>query len=528
MRCLLLLCLTVFALACSQPAPIPTEPIPTAIPIPTATPTGTPVPTPAPAPTPAITSTAVTAPTLPLPTGTPTPEPSPTLAATPTPTPVPTATPEPTATPTATPQPTATATPTLTPTATLPPTPTATPRPTRTPAPTATPLPPLQYSRTHLLFGPEDGQLRHEPDDGQWEHYQALEAQGDLLIEATLHNPAVEPGVRWSHGFLLRRTSGGKYYRVSIDNNSDWMHLHRLGGDFLGQRRSNTADIDTSPGGQNRLQVVQTGGRGWVYVNGRYQGYFSMTTDTGGDSIRVFTSDRAPGTTEFTNFAVWRWHPDMYADFPEASPNFVPTPVPTSTPRPTLAPTPTPHPSVPVFGPVSGSILHDVDDGYLARYQGPRVTGDLMLKVTFEVPFAPNKSHWNFVVQFRGGTEVYHLVEINSKFGGAYVHRRRAGPDEEVRGRTAEDLPGLNLQKGDKNHIRLIVVGEDGWLYVNDRRIAIIPFQLGNVPNPDTIRLVVIDVDRFGYEYSLEKQTRFEDFTVWKWHPSLFDLPDDD
>ena len=253
-----------------------------------------------------------------------------------------------------------------------------------------------------------------------------------------------------------------------------------------------------------------------------------LATPTGGDWIRVFASDRAPGTTVFKNFTVWRWHPDMYADFPEANPNFVPTPVPTSTPRPTLAPTPTPHPSVPVFGPESGSILHDVDDGYLARYQGPRVTGDLMLVVTFEVPFAPNESHWNFAVQFRGGTEVYHLIEINSKFGGSYVHRRRAGPDEEVRGRTAEDLPGLNLQKGDQNHVRLIVVGDDGWLYVNDRRIAIIPFHLGNVASPDTIRLVVIDVDRFGYEYSREEQTRFEGFTVWKWHPSLFDLPKED
>ena len=68
---------------------------------------------------------------------------------------------------------------------------------------------------------------------------------------------------------------------MSIDNNNDWMHLHRLGGDYLGQRRSNTADIDTSPGGQNRLQVVQTGGRGWVYINGVYQGYFSMATGHG-------------------------------------------------------------------------------------------------------------------------------------------------------------------------------------------------------------------------------------------------------
>ena len=526
MRCLLLLFLIAFTLACSQPAPTPDIPAPTAIPIPTAAPTDTPVPTPTPSPMPMIVSQAVTASTLAPPTATPTPEPSSTPAPTATPEPtqtlVPTATPEPTATPTATPEPTATATPTLTPTPTLPSTPTATPRPTSTSAPTSTPLPPLRYSRTHLLFGPEDGQLRHEPDDGQWEHYQALEAQGDLLIEATLHNPTVEAGVRWSHGFLLRRTSGGYYYRVSIDNNSDWMHLYRLGGDFLGQRRSNTADIDTSPGGQNRLQVVQTGGRGWVYVNGVYQGYFSMTADTGGNWIRVFTSDRAAGTTEFTDFAVWRWHETMYEDFPETNPNFVPTPV----PSPTI--TPTPDPLVPAFGPESGRIPHDPEDSYLAWYSGPSIQGDLMVEVTMEVPFAPNKSHWNFGVMFRSGTNTYHWIHITSKFGGSYVHRRRAGDDADLRGRIAEDLPGLHLQKSDKNHVRVIVVGQDAWLYVNDRRIAILPFTLGDLPNPEEVGLTIRDADTSGYKYTQGTATQFQDFTVWRWHPSLFDLPKED
>ena len=213
------------------------------------------------------------------------------------------------------------------------------------------------------------------------------------------------------------------------------MHLHRLGGDFLGQRRSNTADIDTSPGGQNRLQVVQTGGRGWVYIKGVYQGYFSMATDTGGDWIRIFTSDRAPGTTEFTDFAVWRWHETMYGDFPETNPLALPTPG------------PTPDPSVPIYGPVSGAIAHDSDDGGSETYQGPTVTGDVMLEVTFENPFAPNESHWNYGILFDDTSrpETYHWIEIGSKWGGYWFHRRRAGPDEESRGGRAEKLTGVGF-----------------------------------------------------------------------------------
>ena len=358
--------------------------------------------------------------------------------------------------------------------------------------------------------------------------YRLARAGGDVVVEAVFRNPNSDPGQYWSHGFLLKSNGANNAYWVGYKSTGIWRHFHRLGGgDQLGERNIRTEAIDLTPGALNQLQVVHVGGQAWVYINGTYQGSFAMDAGTGGEQLAVYVSDKDLGITTWNDLSVWRWHPAMYAEFNEASPNFVPTPVPTSTPRPTLAPTPTPHPSVPVYGPVSGAIQHDSEDGLLARFKGPRVQGDLMLEVTFEVPFAPNKSHWNFGVQFRGGHEVYHLIEITSKFGGSYVHRRRAGPDSEHRGRVAEDLPGLNLQKGDKNHIRLIVVGDSGWLYVNDRRIAIIPFHLGNVPNPDEIRLLVIDSTRFGSGYGERGATRFEDFTVWQWHPSLFDLPDD-
>ena len=55
-------------------------------------------------------------------------------------------------------------------------------------------------------------------------------------------------------------------------------------------------------------------------------------------------------------------------------------------------------------------------------------------------------------------------------------------------------------------------------------RAGIVPFNLGNVPNPERLRLIINDVDTGGFEYDRGGQTRFEDFTVWKWHPSLFDL----
>ena len=323
---------------------------------------------------------------------------------------------------------------------------------------------------------------------------------------------------------MLRRASGGNYYRLSIDNSSDWMYLHRLGGgDFLGQQRTRTDAIDTSPGGKNLLQVVMRDDRAWVYINGAYQGFFDMTADTLGDWIRLFVSDRRTGTTEFTDFAVWRLDPSMYRDFPELNPGYIPPPTPTSTP------TPTPNPAIPLFGPESGSIFHDESADFIKVYRGPRIDGDVMIDATIVVPFEPRKSSWNFgffLISFDPGGA--HLVEVSSKFGGSYNHWRRSAPGEEWRGRNTEDVIGLHLEKGERNRIQLIVIGDSGHLYINNRRAGILNLGLGNMPSPEWVYLAVIDRDSQGYDYSRGSYTKFEDFTVWRWHESLFDLPEED
>ena len=301
------------------------------------------------------------------------------------------------------------------------------------------------------MFRPQDGELIHEADDGYLEVFRALNAKGDLLIEATFHNPYSDAEKFWEHGFLLKQGGWNKQYWVSINSDGGWEYFHRLGDPgALGRYKEESTDIDREPGGRNLLQVVITGDRGWVYVNGKFQGGMDLSVDTGGDGITIFVDDEHPGETRFSDFAVWKWSPTIARVLSDIDPNATPTPV------------STPNPKVPVFGPVTGSILHDSENEYLAAFQGPQIQGDLMLEVTFEVPFAPNESHWNFGIMFRGGRETYHWIEITSKFGGSYVHLRRAGPDADIQGRLAEDLPGLNFQKGEQNHIRFIVIGKDG------------------------------------------------------------------
>ncbi len=374
-----------------------------------------------------------------------------------------------------------------------------------------------------MLFGPEDGQLEHDPDDGSTEVYSALSAPRAILVEAVFHNPHPDADTYWSHGFHLKKGRSNHSYWVGIKSTEVWRHFYRLGSsEQRANREINTSDIDTSPGASNLLQVVQLDEVGWVYVNGVYQGSFAMDADTGGDQVRIYVSDKEPGLTQFEDFTVWKWDPVMYRDFPEVDPSYVPPA--TSTPLPTA----TPDPLVPIFGPVNGSIRHEEADGRFEIFDGPNIDGNVMVEITFEVPFAPNESHWNFGLWFDSEKPgAFHIVDISGIFGGAYNHWRKSGPDAEWQGRRSEDVVGINLQKGEKNHVRVILIDREAWLYVNDRRMGILNFSLGDIPSPNWVGLVVDDRDSQGARYSMVGSTKFEDFTVWRWHQSLFELPDD-
>ncbi len=310
--------------------------------------------------------------------------------------------------------------------------------------------------------------MAHEPDDGTLEVLDGPDTQDDVLIEATFLNPYAADNLYWDHGFLVKDQGRNHQYWVSINSYGEWEYFHRLGDTGgLDRYTEESSDIDREPGGRNLIQVVMTGDRGWVYVNGKFQGGMDLSVDTGGDGITIFVDDEHAGETKYEDFTVWKWSPSVAKTFEEVNPNATPTPV------------PTPNPKVPVFGPDSGRIEHEPDDGYFAKYRGPKVAGEVMVEVTFEVPFAPNESHWNFGLQFDDERpSTYHWIEISGEFGGRLNHWRLSGPDSKIQGRLSEDLVGLNLRKGDTNHIRLIVVGDSGWVYVNDRRVTIVNFSL--------------------------------------------------
>ena len=181
-------------------------------------------------------------------------------------------------------------------------------------------------------------------------------------------------------------------------------------------------------------------------------------------------------------------------------------------------------PLTPLLGPLSGTIAHQPDDGYLELSDSFEIDGDVMIEVTFENAYPPRDSHWKYGIFLRspGGS---HRIWLNSRRD--WYHSYYSIEREDFGGGSRRDALGVDVSEGGENSLRLIIVEDTGWFYVNNRFMGNVSFTLGNLPKANEVSLVIADDGR-GIDFKQGDSTRYRDFTVWKWHPSLFDLPDDD
>ena len=199
---------------------------------------------------------------------------------------------------------------------------------------------------------------------------------------------------------------------------------------------------------------------------------------------------------------------------PTPTPTSVPTASPTRTPRPRFTPTPTPHPSIPIFGPASGTLVHEPDDRRFELFRGVTTGEDVMIEATFFNPYPTTKGSWSYGFLLRNSRfGYYHRVLVQSK--GAWIHRLRLGTgrSEDLR---SERSDNVDRTPEGKNHLRVITIGDEGWVYINGVFEGNI--NLSELTEPFN-NFVVLGDEMEG------EATRFEGFTIWKWHPSLATLP---
>ena len=351
-----------------------------------------------------------------------------------------------------------TSTPTLTPT----PTETATPRPpTRTPTPHPTPIPPVVIPTPWVEIA------------------EVVVEEGDFIQ----HTFAWDHDLHGSAGTPVKLHEDSASVWFSPVSHSDWEATITIGAD------------DDSFVGNGDAEIIITNDSGSI----EYVLYVTVLDAGEAAAIPTVAPTRTPRPTTTPRPTV------------TARPTW--TPRPTTTPRPTATLLPA---SQVIFGPASGSIEHDPDDGFIDAHIARDVAAaDAIIKARFYNPYSSAQSDWNSGFLFRRTqANWFHAVIITA--GGRWLHILSLGDEN----RTAIDSgfsPSIDTSANGSNLIRVVASSSEGYLFVNGHHVA--DLYLGDFTEAGGIYAVG------GYYVNSEikgKSTRFEDFTI---HTLLEDVP---
>ena len=358
----------------------------------------------------------------------------------------------------------------------------ATSPPSATPNPTPTPTP-TPGSGPQPIFGPVNGEIEHNPDDGSIDGYYSGTSIRDGTIEAYFYNPYSTSVGKWSAGFMFRHTPGtdiNKFHGIFITEDGYFYHYLRTGSPDDDQRLAarHIGEIDTDASGRNHIRITFAGGGGKLYINGHYIAHLQLQglMEAGGVYAigSFFAGNGISGySTRFEDFTVW----------------------------------PAPKP---LFGPMDEEIEHNPDDGLIDAYYSGTSIKDGTMEAYFHNPYSTSVGEWSYGFMFRLKGNSFHAVVLQSS--GHFQHLKRIdGDSQQLAVRQVSEIytayPG-------RNHMRIVADGEGGKLYINGHHIADLQLQglmdegyvyaVGSYFNGDAVT---------GYA------TRFEDFTIWPLTP---------
>lgn len=182
--------------------------------------------------------------------------------------------------------------------------------------------------------------------------------------------------------------------------------------------------------------------------------------------------------------------------------------------RPVATPTRTPSPSIggtSSFGPVSGELAHDPADGFIKTEYADVSMADMIVEAKFTNPYSSSYSSWDYGFNIRDPGEdseglFIEIAVTDESQWEAQARNSDLSYSQAIGGGT---LRNLYVGEGDKNHLRVVAIGQRGWFFVNGEFIA--SLDLSDVRSAGDV--AVITGAFTGNEVD-GKVTRFDDFTI--------------
>ncbi len=164
---------------------------------------------------------------------------------------------------------------------------------------------------------------------------------------------------------------------------------------------------------------------------------------------------------------------------------------------------------VPLFGPDSGTLVHDEEDDYTETKGAGVEVSDFVVEAIFPNPYPAVKDSWDIGFAFRvinGDSLGFFWLVVKSN-GDWKFWDHRDGKNHII---DESSVSNLDVSDGASNRLKLISKGGQGFFFLNDNFIA--ELDLSGRTDAGSISILV----GFSNDDGLDEQSAaYEDFTVW-------------
>ena len=278
---------------------------------------------------------------------------------------------------------------------------------------------------------------------------------------------------------MFRSGNGNEFHIVGIHSTGFWFHRLRT-GDVDTERElaaKYSTQINTDLRGGNHLRIIAKGTEGWLFIGETFVDVLDLSGLSKQGSVHAvgsyFREDAIRGkSTRFEDFTIRRLTTKS--------------------------------------GPLKGRIQHEIHKTGFIDTHNPRVSiADGIIEASFVNPYASWQGEWSSGFLMRSNkSDEFHVILVQES--GTWHHHLRSG-DVDATQRLAERYSSqISTANSGSNHIRVIALGSEGWLFING--VYIDELDLSGLTQPGEVSAVT---NYFTGDGLSGYSTRFEDFTIW-------------
>ena len=309
-----------------------------------------------------------------------------------------------------------------------------TPTPVRPVQPTRTPSPrPAAPGDDNYVFGPVNGDLRHDPRDGSAETFASGVSMLDVAVSGTFVNPYSASRGSWDYGFVLRSKRGQAMVRALVTSAGGWEVTSSSGSSQQDRKRGTLTSFNEGSGKRNTLVFFAMGARGLFFVNGEFVSLFDLSGVGDPGDVSVITgaisgNEVSGAVTRYQNFQVLQFEKQ--------------------------------------FGPTGNTLQGQ--SGRITEFRTGLSTRDLVIEADF---VSPSGDNWDYGFVFRN--PAYDLLDVVGVTDeGKWFHTTRTPRTGSYVDRAEGRLADSGVRFQTRNHLVLLCVGDAGLFVVNGELVG--------------------------------------------------------